>query len=1266
MEERRGTRPSPSCGRERELVRGMMLALAAGLLAAGAAEVYGASFTPVPSGAIYVNSDESFKRLASCENGAGTVTLDPSIATLDDGVHTIRATCDNDDGSPSTVPVSITVDKTPPRTNVAGVPTYVGAPLGSAYSHPDIPCLTDGGSPVERVARSAYADPANNTIPGITATTPAGTYNYWFRCYDAAGNTHQPSRVRILVEPPIPSSNLGASASDSLLTGTANFGHVFLPTEYKDEHGLECRPGGDGTPVDNSKLVFVPWLPSLGEAARHEVRIYCLDSQNRATMESSKTATVIVDVHSPIISGPPRYITPPRHPWDPSTSSGIISPAYGQNARPETTEQVVARLSCLDSFDGTPANAMRLPLVHEVTKSTFDYEPLGDRITPHFLADHTPDDGPPIFDVLNATCTDRAGHSITWLWILAPDRAYHPDEDQDVVITPVITINDFVTEHPPGPYEPRDGSIECADYLAHELASNSLTTSLIRAPVTAVEIGDVRVTPVTGMQPGVHRIPHACVDGALAYTHTYTYAFVPSDNGPVLTIDDSATSVPAGGAVPVTATCRGADGTPGTLETEIFSVHHSTEHDGVFSQDPEDPSIDRKYHAVFTCRDSLGRLAVDSAVFTQTAVGPRITLDNYDLVGAGKESRMSALDNAHIHGTPFQDPGATCINTATDETVTHDVSGAPDENTALGKWSVVKYSCEIGGTTHEVSRHVRTLASRLVVDMPGTTTHDGRPVFVDDAACTNTLGRPIEAVVQRITGPDGSVVESLDHMTPAGTYTIDYLCTDTTVFRGAGSPSHLRDSVIPHEFSKQVSVSGPSTAPFISLVGDGQRPVIPGQIYEMAVIPGDKYEELGFACTDRPGLEDVTTVEANFTDGSVIPDDGATIEYTCTAPDGDAAEPQYRRLVPEPGLHVRIDEKKYVVGRASVSDPAPAADTLPTATCYRGTEKVGDDLVITLGSDGRSDNKHRRNLNDDIKISPRWNPDRALSFESWNRTHVMTFRCAGDGTEQPATRSTTFHQVPARALMEFPGRTFEDGTETRGSLLRNLHIQGAEFRDGNVTCGYFDDGRFPAVKLSDDPTIITRTGEVTSSTPVSTTEIPVTYTCSPPDVAPASLTARVYVAERPLPVLSGLDGAPAGPHENSAPFASPVGCDGMFGGLLADDEDLGHVALNHTATATGPGGEYELNDDLGIDAGAPPGQYVINHECTQTFFNREFSAEPASITVMVEAAPPPAPKPVLTLTSTEVHLMPGDTHEPPLECTAGGSTINNLILSNDT
>ncbi|MDA7944056.1 MAG: hypothetical protein MPJ06_08685, partial [Nitrosopumilus sp.] len=1255
MEERRGTRPSPSCGRERELVRGIMLALAAGLLAAGAAEVYGAEFTTTPDDPVYVNSDEALKRLYVCVDG--TITLSPTIASLPDGQHTVTATCSGT-GPTVTDVKSVTVDTKPPSSDINGLPLYVGAPLGSAYTHRPIACDRDAGSPVDEFARSAYTGPGNKTIPGITATTPVGTYNFWFRCFDAAGNANTPLRVRILVEPPIPSSNLNSAQSDAHLSGVAQAGYVFIPTEYKEQHGLECRPGGAGTRVENSNLVFDPWLPSLRERTSNTVKIHCIDSQGRATAATTQTTNVIVDTDPPAITAPAKYFVRGERS---AVSSGIVSPEYVSENSYQSRAVIRSLIECSDSYTTRPVDAVPLVPVVEVTRGTFDYESLGDRITPQFVADQTPEDGPPIFDVLNATCTDRAGHSRTLLWILAPDRAYHPEVGHDPQTRPVFTINDFVIDQTPGPYVHQEGSVECADYLAHDIAHNALDTDRTDTRVSVVALGNRAAVAIQSMSPGLHVIPHVCIDGARAFTHTYTYAFVPSPSGPTITIDDSVTSVPAGQPVPITATCVDSDGNPRPTSREIFSAHYSTRHIGTFKENPDDTSIDRKYHAVFTCRDGFDRVAAASATFTQTAAGPRIALDNYVPFGPGQEERGSALENAHIRGTEFQDPGATCINTATGETVPHDVSGAPDENTALGKWSVVRYSCEIGGTTHEVSRHVRTLASRVVVDTPGTTSHDGRPVFVDDAACTSTLGRPIEAEVQRITGPDGGIVQAIDHTTPEGIYTIDYRCVDNTVFRGSGAPQHLRASMITHEFSKQVSVPAPSAAPFITLTGDAQRPVIPGRVYDTTVVPGAKYAEPGFTCTDRPGLGDVADVRANFTAGTVIPKEGATIEYTCTATDGDEAEPQYRRLVP---LQVRINEVGYVRG----ADVMTASD-LPTASCYLGTERIEGDLELTLLEDGRSDRKHRATQNDAVKITPRWDPDRQLTIKSWNRTHSMSFTCADPlGGDVRATNTTKFHQVPSGTLLNFPGRTFgEDGSETRGSLLRNLHIQGAEFRDGNVTCGYFDGKRFPAIKLSDDPTIITRTGEVTPLTPVSTTQVPLTYTCSPPGGASAvSLSPRVYVAERPLPVLTGLDGAPAGPHENSAPFASPVGCDGMFGGLLADDEALGHVALNHTATATGPGGEYELNDDLGIDAGAPPGQYVISHECTQTFFNREFSAEPASITVMVEAAPPPAPKPVLTLTSSEVHLMPGDTHEPPLECTVGGSTINNLILSNDT
>ena len=913
MEERRGTRPSPSCGRERELVRGVMLALAAGLLAAGAGEAYGASFSTVPTDNIYVNSDEALKRLFVCDGD--TITLNPTVASLADGVHNIEATCSGD-GPDATNTVSVTVDTTPPRTNVDTIPLYVGVEFDKgSYSHPNIPCYTDTGSPVEPFARSAYTDSANNTIPGIVKSTPVGTYNYWFRCYDAAGNTHDLSRVRILVEPAIPSSNLASPESDAHISGTVQAGYVFLPTEYKEEHGLTCRPGGEGMPIDNSKLVFDPWLPSLKPATRNDVTIHCLDSQGRSNAGTSIKTTVIVDIHAPHFRGPNRFFNPDT---SPSSSSGIISPVYISTTTVDTYESVANRLSCVDSYDGFGQFPVAADYTYEIAQRTFDYESLGDRITPHFVADRTPEEGPPIFDVLNATCTDAAGHQRSWFWILARDRAYHPVEGYDVMLEPVITINDFVTVHPAGLYEYQEGSVECADYLGVDFKPNALDSRFVSTRVNRVAIGGETASPVALMQnPGIYNVPHVCVDGANAFAHTYTRAFVPHPDGPTITIDDSVTSAAAGEPVPVTATCTAQGGAELPVTTEYHSVHRSTKYLEGFSINPEDTTIDREYHAVFSCRDSDNRVALASAKFTQTAVGPRVTLDGYESLGIDtetgddRETRASAIRNAHIHGTAYADPGATCVNAATGEEVDSVVaSGAPDENTAVGKWSTITYTCTIGDQTDEVVRKVRTIVSRVVTDTPGRTSHDGSNVFVDDAVCTSSLGRPIVPEVVKITGPDGGTVPVIDHLTPEGTYTIDYKCTDSNVLKGERGPKHLRPSFLFHYFSKQVSVPAPSTAPFITLEGDGERPVIPGQVYEMTVFPREKYVEPGFSCTDRPGLEDVADVEANFTAGDEIPDEGVTIEYTCTAPDGDTAEPQYRRLVPEAGLDGREKEGK--------------------------------------------------------------------------------------------------------------------------------------------------------------------------------------------------------------------------------------------------------------------------------------------------------------------------------------------------------------------
>ncbi|MDA7945053.1 MAG: hypothetical protein MPJ07_04425, partial [Nitrosopumilus sp.] len=151
-----------------------------------------------------------------------------------------------------------------------------------------------------------------------------------------------------------------------------------------------------------------------------------------------------------------------------------------------------------------------------------------------------------------------------------------------------------------------------------------------------------------------------------------------------------------------------------------------------------------------------------------------------------------------------------------------------------------------------------------------------------------------------------------------------------------------------------------------------------------------------------------------------------------------------------------------------------------------------------------------------------------------------------------------------------------------------------------MTCGYFEDGRFPTVKLSDNPPIIgiERTRPDRSS-PVSTTPIDTVYRCLSPDGGNAALIVNTYVVKHLRPVITGLEGAGDGPHANNAAFENPATCEGIFGGLLENNRRRGNTVPMLTATAAGPGGEYELNSDLGIDAGAPPGEYTISLECTQ-------------------------------------------------------------------
>ena len=135
------------------------------------------------------------------------------------------------------------------------------------------------------------------------------------------------------------------------------------------------------------------------------------------------------------------------------------------------------------------------------------------------------------------------------------------------------------------------------------------------------------------------------------------------------------------------------------------------------------------------------------------------------------------------------------------------------------------------------------------------------------------------------------------------------------------------------------------------------------------------------------------------------------------------------------------------------------------------------------------------------------------------------------------------------------------------------------------------------------------------------------------------LSITTYVARSQVPVLAGLDGAGDDPHVNTAAFENPVSCVGIFEGQLRPRD--GGTRPDLDATATGPGGEYELNEDRGINAGAPPGEYTIRLECTQRFLGVTLNAEPASFTVTITepSAPGSGTNPALSNVQTEPILF---------------------------
>ena len=1034
----------------------------------------------------YLRDATTYAHGITCtENGAditGRIAFDPALSTLtEEKAHEVTLYCPASSGVRSDYAnktVSITVDRTGPLADINGVSPAVNHPQGTAYTYRDIMCIQDSGSPVRELADVAYVDAQNRTLDGgVTSSTPAGDYRVIFRCIDAANNHGQQYGVRLFIYDDNPSFRPNDPASESVLNGTIPE-RISIKSPSDLEHDLECRPAGKDTAVVPGSLIFDPVIATIPLNTPTEVRALCLDSQARAGPHSSQSTTITIDTFLPgvySVQGRASYLE--QGPFGP-VSSGVIHPRYINGADLEPLIDIQRRIQCTDSVDGSRANAVNVATEFEVSTKEFDYLPLGDKLTPQFIADQTDAEGGVKFEVVDVTCRDLANNTQSYSWILARDRPYHTLEGQRERIHPVIDIREMVAEVEAGPYYTPDGIITCTDYLPATFTPNTR--------------GHGSHVPLTEFRPGINIIPHECVDAAGRNVTTATYAFAPQAGGPTLTITGAGSSVRAGEPMPVSATCTAADTTELDVVNFTTSRFSSRVVDDRFEQDPANSAVERHFHAIFHCTDDQGRTAWDSAAFTQLPSGPRIELENYE-ADSRRQTARSAIANFHIIGTGYVDPGARCIDTAAGTSTQITGTNLPGTGTASGAWTKVTYTCTVGGDTVTANRLVRTMASMEITFVPGSTAHVGGTPFIDDATCTDTRGNLIVDPPTVITGPDG-VVDEIDGSVP-GTYTIQYDCSDPRVLKGIGGLQHLKQFVLrPDEpFRKQVEVSPSPTRPLITIEGGTT----------LNVIPGEPYAEPGFACVDRPGREEITgtdVLRVNFTAGTVIPNEETVIAYTCVDPDGERADPVYRTLVPEPDLHVRINAVEYVKSSSiTASRDWPTAEQLPTASCYRGTEKVGDDLALTIGDDGRSDPKHRKNQGDPVTISPRWNADRALTIESWNRTHEMTFTCQ-EGGETSESRSTKFHQVPSRALVEFPGREIDDqNAETRQSPARNLHIQGTEFMDGDVTCGYFDDDDgFVTVKLSDDPTIITKGDTPTSSSPVSTTSIRTNYLCTVP------------------------------------------------------------------------------------------------------------------------------------------------------------------------
>ncbi|MDA7960246.1 MAG: DUF5011 domain-containing protein [Nitrosopumilus sp.] len=628
----------------------------------------------------------------------------------------------------------------------------------------------------------------------------------------------------------------------------------------------------------------------------------------------------------------------------------------------------------------------------------------------------------------------------------------------------------------------------------------------------------------------------------------------------------------------------------------------------------------RTHTITFRCTDG-DVSSSESARFTQVNPDPLVKVDGFSRDYYG-ETRASQLKNLHVAGTPYPHDAARCLYYK--EGVL--AAGEPgfkidgEVRDVPGVYRIT-YTCSpesAGDNSRSVKRIISVLErANPVITGAVDTDHELGSKFVDPVKCSGIFGDsgkrpniPQPELSKTITRDEIEV----DRIDEAGTYKIDYTCTE----RYLGMPFRA-------DASRTVNVL-PASSPVIKLKGPDP----------FVIKTGTAFDEPGYSCTDRPGGENLTSAVIHNGTGFVAGTEDDIIKYMCS--DGaEDAEPAYRRIVVDRGLEVLISGTEYVSYRHNADRIA-----LPTASCVRAGEVLGEIKPVT----DESGNSHVTSQPGagSATIEPPFVNRQARTFDDWRVEHEITFTCTDNGEE--ASDSATFYSIGRVPLIGIPGYAAENGVETAESRLGNLHIKGEKYSHDDVACRH----------MADDPvgvgpgSILTVTRDLPEGARLAVH--PVSYSCDPARGPASVLERQVSVVLRLEPVLTGLANVT---HSAGSAFEDAVGCSGIFGPAIGI-RDLGDTKI--TRVITGPDGPV---DGLGDD-----GSYRITYTCTQAYLGREISSEPASRNVTVI----PVKSLVIKLDGDNpLVLRPGETFdEPGYSCTQspGGLNLTSAVIHNGT